>query len=196
MNYDLDYVKNYYEMMKDFDNHFVTDYVKGKLKPECRILELGSGTGSDYKILRRKFHHIVPSDYSDAFIAEYKRRHNEKFIKLDAITLTIDQRFDCIYSSKVLNSLSIDNLSKSIKRQAEILTVNGAIIHTLWCGNPNIDESFIPYDTLVAIFEKYFNIVEITKYKEADYTDADYDSVIIYAKKKANLDKKGVIHRM
>ncbi len=104
--------------------------------------------------------------------------------KIDAQTLEINETFDCIYSSKVLNSLNYEQLVSSFKKQATILNNPGYVVHTMWCGDPNLDASFYSYDEILKLVTRDFKIIEILKYKEADFIDAEYDSVLIFAQKK------------
>ncbi len=183
MIYDQNYVNNYYQMMEDYNNDFVIQYFKEHIKQNSKVLELGSGTGADYLLLRSDYQYTA-SDFSQAFIDEFQARHLETMRKIDAQNLEINETFDCIYSSKVLNSLNYEQLVSSFKKQATILNNPGYVVHTMWCGDPNLDASFYSYDEILKLVTQDFKIIEILKYKEADFIDAEYDSVLIFAQKK------------
>ncbi|MGI9566053.1 MAG: class I SAM-dependent methyltransferase [Nitrosopumilus sp.] len=92
---------------------------------------------------------VTGSDNSQVFLDRYKRQNPKAdLLKLDAVTLSTDRTFDCIYSNKVLHHLTRKELRKSFQRQTEILNPNGIVFHSFWKGNK--DEN---YDGL--LFTKY-----------------------------------------
>ena len=52
-----------------------------------------------------------------------------EFLKLDASTLISDEKFEGIYSNKVLHHLTDEALLLSVKRQSELLKEGGIICH-------------------------------------------------------------------
>ncbi len=114
------------------------------------------------------------------FLDRYKRQNPKAdLLKLDAVTLSTDRTFDCIYSNKVLHHLTRKELRKSFQRQTEILNPNGIVFHSFWKGNK--DEN---YDGL--LFTKYqidglkerigdnFDILAINPYTEIEKDDSIY----------------------
>ncbi|WOO89617.1 class I SAM-dependent methyltransferase [Mollicutes bacterium LVI A0078] len=182
MNYDKEMVANYCKMMEDYNNDYILDIFCEKIPKEASVLELGFGTGKDYLHLK-DFYNITASDYSQEFINVFNQNYNDKVLTIDAITIEVEDKFDCIYSSKVLNSLNEDQIIESFKRQYQVLNKGGYIFHTLWYGDKEEDDSFIDKQTLIKILELDYEFVEFNYYKEADFIESEYDSVIIIGRK-------------
>lgn len=182
MLYDKEYVENYYKMMEHYDNDFILNHFKATIPKSGTVLELGFGTGQDYLNLKQDYQ-IDASDYSEHFIEAFNQNYDDKILQLDAVTIEVDRKYDCIYSSKVLNSLEEEDIIRSLSRQYRILNDGGYIYHTMWYGNKADDDSFIDKQTLTAILELEYEYVQFIYYKEADFIDAEYDSVIVIARK-------------
>lgn len=182
MEYNEEKVEQYYQMMDDYNNDFIINQFKATIPQNSTVLELGFGTGKDYLQLKNDYQ-ITPSDYSQAFIDKFALLHHENAIQVNAILMDINQKFDCIYSSKVLNSLPETDIIKSLINQYHKLNDNGYIFHTFWYGSKLEDDSFIDQNTLKQILELDYKYVEFKYYKEADFVDEIYDSVIIIARK-------------
>lgn len=178
-------VEEYIEMAKDVNSNQLIEKVNKHLPENSTVLELGSGPGTDFKILTNT-HKVVGSDFSSEFLERLHNNYpNDEFLQLDAITLETNKKFDGIYSNKVLQHLSDEDLKNSIQRQVDILNPNGIICHSFWKGDG--DEIFkgmlVNYQTkssLQNLFEKDFEIVLIEEYKEFD----NNDSIVIIGKKK------------
>jgi ubiquinone/menaquinone biosynthesis C-methylase UbiE len=155
------------------------------LSDNSHLLEIGSGPGTDWKMLTEYFK-VVGSDYSVEFLKRLMANHpNEEFLELDAISLATDKVFDGIYSNKVLHHLKDEEITASIKRQHEILNAGGVICHSFWKGEGSeyFNGLFVNYhsaEDLVSLFKDYFEILVIEDYKEFD---AD-DSILLIGKKK------------
>ena len=136
----MSYFKNrhnvdvYTDMMTGFDNHFVITQVQKVLPVNASLLELGMGTGLDLVSLST-YYQVVGSDYSPHFIDDFKRTSDLEVYELDAITLGINRKFDCIYSNKVLQHLPIQEMRTSLINQCLHLNENGIIFMTLWHGS-------------------------------------------------------------
>ena len=178
----------------------VTEYIKlaegingGQLIKKLReflpdnsyLLEIGSGPGTDGKILTESFK-VVGSDNSIEFLKRLIANNpSEEFLELDAITLGTDKTFDGIYSNKVLHHLKDEEIEASIKRQHEILNTDGIICHSFWKGEGSefYNGLFVNYysaENLVSLFKDYFEILLIENYKEFDAND----SILLIGKRK------------
>lgn len=165
-------------------NTFVIDTFKKRVDSSKKILELGSGTGREFYELS-KYYNITGSDYSDAFLKKLKKRFKQyNFPKINALTMEIDERFDIIYSNKVLQHLLPDQLKESLKQQYNTLNSEGLLIHAMWKGDPVIPR---PGKLPDVIYEKSdiekikgkFIIEDYTEYSEIK----ENDSFIIVLKK-------------
>ena len=180
-----DNVKQYFEMTADYDGRWFLEQFKRFIPAGSQCLELGIGPGKDLDNIRQTYE-VTGSDYSFIFAELYKRSHPEVKIKvLDAVTIKIKTTFDCIYTNKVLHHLPVAELEQSIKRQTEILNENGLVLHTFWkgTGQENYEGMLFHYyetDEVKALFEKQFNIVHISTYKEFQ----EDDSILVVAQKK------------
>ena len=159
--------------------------MKNFLPTNATLLELGSGPGSDWKILNQNYD-VIGSDYSTEFTARLKAKYAEgEFLELDAITIVTDKHFDGIYSNKVLQHLRDDQLVASIQRQTELLNSKGVVCHSFWKGEGSeiFKGMFVNYHTLshlTNLFSEVFDILVSQEYKEFE----DNDSILIIGKKK------------
>lgn len=178
-------VDEYIELAKDVNGEQLIKKLKDYLLPNSLLLEIGSGPGSDFQILKEDYN-VIGSDYSAEFLSRLISRFvNHEFLNLDATTLKTNKKFDGIYSNKVLQHLTDEELRKSIKRQAELLHPNGIICHSFWKGEG--DEIFkgllVNYQTdksLRIMFEDSFEILLLEAYTEFD----EGDSLLLIGKRK------------
>lgn len=178
-------VQEYIKLAEGVDGRDLIAKLKNYLQPGASLLELGSGPGTDFQILKKDYK-ATGSDYSTAFLDHLKSQNSEdNFLHLDAITLACDDNFDGIYSNKVLQHLSDDALKQSIRRQSNILESGGIICHSFWKGEG--DEIFkgllVNYQTeesLRHLFEYSFEVLCLEEYREFD----EGDSILLIGKKK------------
>ena len=99
--------------------------------------------------------------------------------------LKYDEKFDGIYSNKVMHHLKDHELIDSIHRQSDVLNSNGIICHSFWKGEGSevFKGLFVNYhseSSLKGFFEKYFDILMIMSYDEFEARD----SLLLIGKKK------------
>jgi SAM-dependent methyltransferase len=170
-------VLEYIRLAKDVSGAELIEKIKEVLPAGSSVLEVGSGPGTDWKILTATYE-VVGSDNSKEFIQHLQATHpTGKFAELDATTLEIGQQFDGLYSNKVLHHLTDEELAKSIKRQSEILNPEGIICHSFWSGEGSefFKDMFVNYhneDDLKSIFSKQFNVLSINSYAEFEEGDS------------------------
>ena len=178
-------VAEYIHLAKDVSGKELIEQLKKVLPLNSEVLELGSGPGTDWKILNASYE-VIGSDNSTVFLDHLRNENPEgTFLALDAITLNTDKFFDGIYSNKVLHHLTDNELVASVKKQYEILNANGIICHSFWKGEGSeiFKGLFVNYhnqEGLRAVFNNYFEILSITNYKEFE----DDDSLLLIGKKK------------
>jgi trans-aconitate methyltransferase len=178
-------VQKYIRLAKDVSGKQLIEKLKLILPHNSVLLEIGSGPGTDWKILNESYS-VIGSDNSTVFLNHLINKNlNGEFHELDARTLKIDKNFAGIYSNKVLHHLTNNELIDSIKRQYEILNSNGIICHSFWKGeNSEIFKGlFVNYHTEVGlkeVFKNYFEILSIENYKEFE----NDDSLLLIGKKK------------
>ncbi|MGB1032264.1 MAG: class I SAM-dependent methyltransferase [Flavobacteriales bacterium] len=178
-------VQEYINAAKDHNGAELIKVLRQFLSEDSRVLEIGSGPGSDWKILNRYFN-AVGSDNSKEFLNHLLDYYpSGRFLELDAITLEVDELFDALYSNKVMHHLSDDDLQNSIRRQCEILNPNGIVCHSFWKGEGSelFKGLYVNYHNEKEIeqaFEWGFDVLLIESYTEFE---AD-DSVLFIGKKK------------
>ena len=178
-------VEAYIKLAKDVDGGQLIAKLNNYLPSNSLLLEIGSGPGTDFQILKKDYK-VVGSDYSTEFLRRLISNNiNDEFLNLDAVTLRTDKKFDGIYSNKVLQHLTDEELRISILRQANLLNFNGIICHSFWKGEG--EEVFkgllVNYQTdesLRILFEGNFEILLLEEYNEFE----DGDSLLLIGKKK------------
>ena len=167
-------------------NHLI-ERLKKVLPLNSDVLEIGSGPGTDWRILNSSYN-VTGSDNSKEFLDYLISKNPEgDFLELDAVTLATDTKCDGIYSNKVLHHLSDAELIESIKRQTEILEPQGIICHSFWRGQGSeiFKGLFVNYHSeleLKVLFEDYFDTLLLERYQEFD----DGDSLLLIARQKRN----------
>ena len=175
----------YIKLAKGVDGKDLIEKLEKVLPLNSTLLEIGSGPGTDWKILNG-IYNAVGSDNSQEFLKHLINKNPDgDFFELDAITLITDKKFDSIYSNKVLHHLTDDDLANSIKRQHDILNATGIICHSFWYGEGSevFKGLFVNYHneiTLQHAFKNYFEILSIEKYNEFE----DGDSLLLIGIKK------------
>ena len=178
-------VDEYIKLAKGVNGSELIAKMKEYLPSNANLLELGTGPGTDWNILKQDFN-VVGSDNSQEFLNHLISKNPKgKFLELDAITLITKEKFDGIYSNKVLHHLKDNELKDSIKRQNEILNKNGIICHSFWKGKgfEIFKGLFVNYheeENLKNFFTNYFEILSINSYAEFE----EGDSLLLIGKKK------------
>lgn len=178
-------VEEYTKAAKGFDGLHLIEQLKKFLPEDSRVLEIGSGPGTDWNILNEDYD-VVGSDNSQEFLNRLISDNPKgKFLELDAATLKTEKKFDGIYSNKVLHHLTDNELNSTIKRQHEILNTKGIICHSFWKGEDSeiFNGLFVNYHSGTALnefFEEFFEILLIEGYEEFE----NGDSLILIGKKK------------
>ena len=180
-------VEEYIHLAKDVNGKQLIEKLELVLPSKSVLLEIGSGPGSDWKILNKSYN-VIGSDNSTEFLSHLiVENPNGEFLELNAITLNTDEKFDGIYSNKVLHHLKDNELIDSINRQNDLLNPNGIICHSFWQGEGSevFKGLFVNYhskDSLREFFEKYFEILIIESYEEFEAGD----SLLLIGKKKCD----------
>ncbi|MEQ8908939.1 MAG: class I SAM-dependent methyltransferase [Vicingaceae bacterium] len=178
-------VKEYIKLAQGVDGRQLIRKLNNHLPSNSLLLEIGSGPGTDFQILKQDYK-VVGSDYSTEFLSRLiKSNTKDEFLNLDAVTLKTDRKFDGIYSNKVLQHLTNEELEKSIHRQVDLLNPDGIICHSFWKGNGHevfkgLLVNYQTVESLRILFEDYFELLILDEYKEFE----DGDSLILIGKKK------------
>jgi cyclopropane fatty-acyl-phospholipid synthase-like methyltransferase len=172
-------IKEYIKRSKDWDGSKLIKILKKHLPKKSTLLEIGIGPGRDFDILKKTYM-VTGSDSSQVFLDRYKKNNkNADLLQLDAVTIRIDRKFDCIYSNKVLHHLTKAELKKSFARQKEVLNQNGIVFHCFWKGD-KVEKKrgplFMYYeiDVLKKIIGNNFDIIEIKIFTEMEKDDSIY----------------------
>lgn len=180
-------VQEYINMAKDVSGKELIEKLKLHLPAGSKVLELGSGPGTDWQILSESYQ-VTGSDFSAEFLKHLIATYPVgDFLQLDAGTLLTDQMFDGIYSNKVLHHLTDEQLATSVKRQHAILHPGAVICHSFWRGEGSeiFKGLFVNYheaENLRQLFGEYFELLLIAPYLEFE----ENDSLVLIGRKKEN----------
>ena len=113
-----------------------------------------------------------------AFLDRYaERRPDAELLRLDAVTIDTTKRFDCVYSNKALHHLTVDDLTRSLRQQTEVIRSNGLLLHGLWAGDKTenhhgLHSQQYTAETFAATMPPALEIVECTPYQEMTADDS------------------------
>lgn len=182
-------VDKYIEMIEDYDGTWLLNKLGEFLKLGASLLELGMGAGKDLDILSRNYN-VIGSDNSEIFLDRYRKLNTGiKVINLDAIEMNIYEKFDCIYSNKVLHHLTREDFIKSIKNQKKNLNEDGIIFMTLWRGkykeemmfNDEVRFTYYLESDIEEIVKDDYEVVHMEAYKE--FEEEENDSLLVVLKR-------------
>lgn len=175
---DKNNVEAYVKMAEGYDGSEFVPILRRYLPDEATLLELGIGPGVDMDILSKHFR-VTGSDYSQLFLDRYRQTHPEAdLVKLDAVTMQIDRKFDGIYSNKVLHQLTRDELQQSLTKQLALLKPNGILFHSFWAGDKTEEISGMRFEyyteaTLTQLLQAG-RVVEMKRFSEMELDDSFY----------------------
>lgn len=178
-------VEEYIHLAREVNGAQLIEKLKKYLSKGASLLELGSGPGTDWSLLNADYQ-VTGSDNSTEFLKHLKTNHPAgNFLELDAVTLLTDERFDGIYSNKVLHHLKDEELIASIQRQHALLNDQGILCHSFWKGTgfEIFKGLFVNYqeaENLHDFFGSLFDILMLETYAEFE----EGDSWMLIAQKK------------
>lgn len=178
-------VAEYIQMAKDVNGSALIEKLRMYLSAPASVLEMGSGPGTDWKLLS-KHYEVIGSDNSPEFLKHLRFTYSHgRFLELDAVTLDTTEKFDGLYSNKVLHHLKNEELTASILRQKTILNSGGVICHSFWKGEGSemFKGMFVNYHTKTSLqdfFGASFEILLTQPYAEFE----PEDSILMIAKRK------------
>ncbi|NLR91493.1 class I SAM-dependent methyltransferase [Flammeovirga agarivorans] len=178
-------VDEYIQKAKDVNGKALIDQLITYLQPTSSVLEIGSGPGTDWEILSATYQ-VTGSDFSKEFIQRLAKKFpNGTFLHLDASTLLTAQKFDAIYSNKVLHHLTDEELQHSIHRQFDLLNDKGIICHSFWKGEETeyfkgLLVNCHTKESLNKFFGQQFELIFLEEYSEFE----EKDSLLLIGMKK------------
>lgn len=170
-------VEEYIALARGHDGRQIIAKLKKHLPVRSHLLEIGSGPGTDWKLLN-EYYRVIGSDQSEEFLKHLNATIPEgEFLELDAASLNTRLLFDGIYSNKVLHHMEDKALMASVKRQFEILQPGGIVCHTFWHGQDSeiYNDLFVNYHTdkdIGILFGEYFDHKLFHYYKEFEKGDS------------------------
>jgi 2-polyprenyl-3-methyl-5-hydroxy-6-metoxy-1,4-benzoquinol methylase len=171
-------VESYIEMAEGFNGAEFIPILKNYLLANSTILELGIGAGKDQQLLKDAGFISTASDSSEQFIERYNRKNSDKkAIFVDAIKMDIDEKFDAVYSNKVLQHLNDEELRESFINQAKHLKSGGILFLSLWYGTDSGNMGGVFYQShteksLSKLIPDSLEVVEFTRFTEMDKDDS------------------------
>lgn len=170
-------VEEYEKMCKDYDGSELYKVLDKHLKDNSTLLEIGCGPGNDIAELQKKYS-VTGSDLSDEFIRISKNKYPDVgFLKLDAVQIDTDHKYDCLFSNKVLHHIPKPELELSFLRQKSVIKENGLFAHTFWLGEKEFTLKgmlfvFYTREKLLELVSKYFTIIDTYEYEEFEPGDS------------------------
>jgi ubiquinone/menaquinone biosynthesis C-methylase UbiE len=170
-------VDKYIEMCKDYDGSNIYKLLQKHLKHGKTVLELGTGPGFDIPFLSKRYK-VTGSDFSEEFLARCEDKFPEiNFLKIDASNIDIKQKFDCVYSNKVLHHLTEGELLESLTAQASVLSPCGIVAHSFWIGEEDqtMEGLLFTYyrkERLLQMISENFEVVSSLSYQEFEQGDS------------------------
>ncbi|MCR4283765.1 MAG: class I SAM-dependent methyltransferase [Parcubacteria group bacterium] len=134
-------IANYDKIAKDFSNTRTMfweelNFIKGLIKENDKILDLGCGNGRFFEQLADKNIHYTGSDTSLELLKIARERYGTKatFIKTEGINLPFDDNlFDTIFSFAVLHHIPSAKLREQfIKEARRVLKNDGILVISVW----------------------------------------------------------------
>lgn len=174
---DSESIDKYIEMCEGYDGSNIYEMIQKHLAKGKTVLELGSGPGFDIPFLNEHYQ-VTGSDLSDEFLNRCKIKFSDiSFKKIDVKSINVTQKYDCIYSNKVLHHLTEDELAVSLSEQANALSLDGIIAHTFWIGEESqeMDGMLFTYyrkEHLLKIISEHFKILSTMSYQEFEESDS------------------------
>ena len=172
-------VDAYIEMAEGYDGRMFIPILRKYLPDGASVLELGMGPGVDMDLLAEHFT-MTGSDSSQVFLDRYKAAHpGAKLLKLDAANIDLDEKFDGIFSNKVLMHLKKGQIKRSLRQQALLLSSGRIALHSLWYGegeeeNQGLHFTYLTPDSLRPLIPADFEVLEMKIYKEFKKGDSFY----------------------
>jgi SAM-dependent methyltransferase len=172
-------VEQYMRVAAGYDGKLLVDALRKHLPDRAKLLELGIGPGKDLLLLNEHYE-VTGSDASAIFVERFKKLHPRINVKLlDAITLDTNERFQGIYSNKVLCHLERDQLRNSFQQQARALESGGIALHSFWHGDEERDYQglrFVYYReaALRTLVEPAYELLDAKRYTEIETDDSLY----------------------
>lgn len=164
-------------MAEGHDGRLLINRLKEFLPAGSRVLEIGSGPGKDWNLLKDVYR-VIGSDNSKAFLDHLRATFPVgEFLELEAETLLTGEQFDGIFSNKVLHHLEDEALVNSIKRQFELLHPGGIVCHSFWYGQDSefYNNMFVNYHSdegIRILFGDYFHHKLFHYYREFEEADS------------------------
>jgi len=178
-------VNEYIKLAEGYNGAELIEWLSAHLKEGSSVLELGMGPGVDLKLLQKR-HLATGSDHSKLFVERYLKLDPEADVmQLDAVTMDTTRRFDAIFSNKVLQHLSKDQVRRSLAAQHAVLNEGGLAMHALWYGEGYEEHAGLGFqqyteEALKELLDGSFKILETRRYSEM----AEGDSIAVFLKKK------------
>lgn len=107
----------------------IIEILKDRLPKLKKVLELGSKTGEDLEILDG-YYEVVASEDEKSKTRPLKDKYLDiRVIMLEPVAMDTHKKFECVYSRNLLDELSLEDISKSLENQKNVLEGESLIFH-------------------------------------------------------------------
>lgn len=173
--------KEYISLSKNSQTNKIIDVLLKYLSKHKKVLELESKAGVHLEALDA-YYEITGSDKDELFVRRLKDTYYDlRILRLEPINIDTHKDFDAIYSNKILQFYSKEDIKASFESQLNILKKGGISYHTFWKkGQANISDIAYTYfekDELLENISKEFKVLEVFDYD--DFKEEDSFAVVL-----------------
>ena len=164
----IEIVEKFLKRHKNYDGR-VALILRSYLKKNAKVLNIGLNDGKDYEVLDT-WYDTVAIESSQHLIDIYKKKNKNALISnCDDVKLDLDKKFDCIFTNKFLNRMTLLELKESLVNQANLLEEGGKVFHFFCDGEGELLLGGVMLNLfteadLKEIMPETFEIVKVSKY--------------------------------
>lgn len=165
---DLKNVEKFLKRNKSYDGR-VALILRSYLKKGASVLNIGLNNGKDYEVLG-EWYDVVCIESSKFFIDIYNpERKMMQIYHGDDVKLDFNRKFDCIFTNRLINRFTKDELKESLQNQLDLLEADGKSFHLFYEGEGElllggVALNLYNQEVLKEIIPSGFEIVKFTKY--------------------------------
>ncbi len=163
MNYYNKHAKEYINNTKDVDMKEYYEVFESYLKPNCKILDVGFGSGRDSLYFKNKGHEVTSLDPIKEFCDNARLIGLDNVIQISIEDIDYNNEFDAIWACASLLHLKSNQLVGAFNKCYKALKDNGVMYVSFKYGDFEgiIDDRYFTYLTE----ETFTNIINQTNFK-------------------------------
>ena len=150
---DIEKAKKKKEKLQSFIQNFLKGFIPG-----ARVLELGSGDGSNAEYIESLGYNVTASDIADDFINAIKAR-GVNTIKLNVLEDTIPNKYSAVFCWRVFVHFTEEDVLQTLKKIYSALEDNGVFVFNVINREcKEVDEEWVDFEGEYHIgMERYYH---------------------------------------